>query len=271
MFEFQRNKAEYLYHYTKSDTAINFILKNKNLRFSSMTTTNDPKETKEWFLIPGSNEGRSLTEYTPEYLAKVLTPYLQGNTKLLCFSSDKDLKGSHLEDMPNRGFCKPRMWAQYGDNHRGICLIFDYERLFSHFHEQHKMRTYSCNYVKYKDRLIADIQMDPAFIINVDHLEKRGAKDYSYDHLLKFKERLYFEKASDWANENEFRFVVFETEEELFLDYKNALRGIVFGHDCTDSDISSIVSATKSLGIRYQKLKWRNCTPWFEYERTKWL
>ncbi len=28
MFEFQRNKAEYLYHHTKSYTAINFILKN---------------------------------------------------------------------------------------------------------------------------------------------------------------------------------------------------------------------------------------------------
>ena len=24
-----------------------------------------------------------------------------------------------------RGYARPRMWEQYGDNHRGVCLVFD--------------------------------------------------------------------------------------------------------------------------------------------------
>lgn len=43
LFTFQKDSAEYIYHYTKSETAIDFILKNKNLRFSSFNETNDPK------------------------------------------------------------------------------------------------------------------------------------------------------------------------------------------------------------------------------------
>ncbi len=34
----------FLYHYTSARTAIDFILKNRTLRFSSYTNTNDPTE-----------------------------------------------------------------------------------------------------------------------------------------------------------------------------------------------------------------------------------
>lgn len=269
MFIFQKNSAEYIYHYTKAETAINFILKNKNLKFSSFSKTNDPKETKEWFFIPGTNEGRDLKKYTPEYLSKILNPTLRGATNLLCFSKDKELTGNHLEDTPNRGFCKPRMWAQYAENHTGVCLIFNFERFTKLFHERFSDKTYVYDKVRYLDRLLADIQMEPAYIVNIDHLEKRG-KDYCYDHLIKFNQRLYFEKAKDWENENEFRFVIFECTDELYFEYQNSLSGIIFGQDCNEEDIKRIVDLTRNNEIQYQKLKWRNCTPWFEFDRTTW-
>ena len=271
MFTFQKDSAEYIYHYTKSETAIDFILKNKNLRFSPLSKTNDPKETKEWFLIPGTNEGRDLKKYTPEYLSKRLNPYFKDSTSLLCFSKDKELTGNHLDYTPKRGFCKPRMWAQYAGNHTGVCLIFNFERFTKLFAEKFSNKTYTFDNVNYHDRLLADIQLEQAFTVNVDHLEKRGDKDYCYDHLLKFTKRLYFEKAKDWENENEFRFAIFECDDELYFEYQNSLSGILFGQDCVESDIKKIVELTKNSGIQYQKLRWRNCTPWFEFERTKWL
>jgi len=270
LFTFQKDSAEYIYHYTKSETAIDFILKNKNLKFSPFSKTNDPKETKEWFFIPGTNEGRELSKYTPEYLSERLNPTFKESTSLLCFSKDKELTGNHLEDTPKRGFCKPRMWAQYGGNHTGICLIFNFERFTKLFAEKFSNKTYTFDHVNYQDRLLADIQQEQAYMVNVDHLEKRG-KDYCYDHLLKFNKRLYFEKATDWENENEFRFVIFECDEELYFEYQNSLSGILFGQDCEEADIKKIVELTKTSGLQYQKLKWRNCTPWFEFERTKWL
>ena len=86
MFTFQKNSAEYIYHYTQAATAIDFILKNKNLKFSSFNQTNDPKETKDWILSPGTNEGRDLTKYNPEYLSKRLNPYFKQSTRF-SFSS----------------------------------------------------------------------------------------------------------------------------------------------------------------------------------------
>lgn len=271
MFTFQKDNAKYIYHYTKSSTAIEHILKDGQLRFSSFWETNDPKESKNWFFIPGTNENRDLTDYTPEYFSETLNPYFKNLTKLLCFSKDGELTGNHMIDTPQRGFCKPRMWAQYGGNHSGVCLVFDFNRFTALFHEAFSSETYKYDHVDYKDRLIHEIQMEPAFIINVDHLEKRGARDYAYDHILKYQNRLYFEKAKDWENESEFRFAIFEHQDEIFFQFKNSLKGIVFGQNCSESDISKIVNLTKGQGLQFQRLRWRNCTPWFEFERTKWL
>jgi hypothetical protein len=271
VFTFQKDDSQYIYHYTKASTAIDHILNSGTLKFSSFAETNDPKESKDWFFIPGSNEGRDLSKYNPDYFSEILTPYFKEATKLLCFSKDGALSGNHLEDTPKRGFCKPRMWAQYGDNHSGVCLIFDFKRFTKLFHEQFSKLTYKFDYVNYQDRLLPDIQMDKAFVINVDHFEKRGAKDYAYDHLIQHQNRLYFEKAKDWENESEFRFIIFECQKELFFSFENSLSGILFGENCSEDDIKKIVNITKSKGLQYQKLKWRNCTPWFEFEREKWL
>ncbi|QZA77869.1 hypothetical protein K4H28_00025 [Deefgea tanakiae] len=119
--------------------------------------------------------------------------------------------------------------------------------------------------------MIDEIQLEQAFIVNVDSLEESRADDYALNHLRKFEKRFYFEKSTDWRNEDEFRFVVFDCADELYFEYKHSLSGIMFGADCTDEDISKVCSLTKHLGLQYQQLKWRNCTPWFDFGRTKWL
>lgn len=267
MFTSQKDCTQYIYHYTKADTAIDYILKNKNLRLSKFNTTNDPKESKDWFFIPGTNENRNLDKYTPEYLSTIMNPDLKEKTSLLCFTKDKILSGNHLEDMHLRGFCRPRMWAQYAANHSGVCLIFDFNLFDKLFHEQFQDKTYTRDNVKYFDRKISDISMDQTFIVNVDHLEKRGVYEYTFDHLMKFRNRLFFEKASDWANEDEYRFVVFDCGDQLFMNYKSSLKGIVFGENCSEKHIKDIVDCSRKMGLQYQKLSWRNCAPWLDFAR----
>lgn len=271
MFAWQKNQAEFIYHYTKAETAIDFILKDERLRFSSFVNTNDPKESKKWFFLPGSNQGRDLSAYTPDTLSNLLHRHIKESTQLICFSKDGHLSGNHMEDNPHRGFCKPRMWDQYGARHTGVCLIFDFARLCSVFHEQFQTFSYRYGDVNYVDRLLPDIQLDPAYVINVDSLEDMGAKDYALAHLRKYQERLFFEKAKDWENEAEFRFVVFECEPGYYyLEYGNALRGVLFGESCSEENILKIVALTKRRGLQYQQLSWRNCTPWFKFERVDW-
>jgi hypothetical protein len=269
MFTWQKDNSEFIYHYTKAETAIEFILKDERLRFSPFMKTNDPKESKKWFFIPGSNRRSDLSSFTPESLSNTLHRYIQESTQLVCFSKDGKLTGNHLEDNPHRGFCKPRMWDQYGGRHAGVCLIFDVSRLSSIFHEKYQSFTYKSGSVSYADRLLPDIQLEPAFTINVDSLEEMGPKDYALAHVVKYQERMFFEKAKDWENEAEFRFVIFECEpREHFLEYGNALRGVLFGESCSEETVSKVVALTRSKGLAYQKLLWRNCTPWFDFSRT---
>lgn len=270
MFESQKDKNQYLYHYTKAETAINFILKDKTLKFSKFHTTNDPRESKSWFFIPGTNENRDLSKYSPEYLSKIMNPRIKTTTHLLCFSMDKELTGQHLIDTPNRGFCKPRMWAQYGGNHTGVCLIFDIKSLTKEIRSNLNNKDWQANPVVYRDRLLAEIVSEPAFIVNIDKLEEWGEEQYAFSHGQKFKDRLFFEKASDWENENEYRWVLFDSEDEIYLEYKNALKGIMFGEYCSEETINKIVNLTKNDSIQFQQLKWRNCTPWYNFDRPRW-
>lgn len=270
MFQLQKDNSQYLYHYTKAETAINFILKDKTLKFSNFNATNDPKESKSWLFSPGTNENRDLSKYSPEYLSQIMNPQIKAATHLLCFSMDKKLTGNHLNDMANRGFCKPRMWAQYGENHTGVCLIFDMKILTESMKSNLSDKHWDSNPVVYRDRLLAEMQSEPAFIVNIDKLEEWGEEEYAFSHSQYFKNRLFFEKASDWENENEFRWVLFDSKDDIYLKYQNALKGIVFGEYCSEDTINEIVGLTKNAGVQYQQLKWRNCTPWYNFDRLRW-
>ena len=121
---------QFLYHYTKDNTAYDYILKNRTLPFGKYNNTNDPKETKNWEFDLGTNQNRDLGKYNMKEMSSWLSIELKCKTKLACFSMDADpLTGNHMQDIFNRGFCKPRMWAQYAANHTGVCLVFHRAKL----------------------------------------------------------------------------------------------------------------------------------------------
>ena len=259
------DQNKYLYHYTSLDTAVEKILPNKNLRFSRYQDTNDPKERKEWFFSAGTNENRSLEKYTPEYLSEILNPRLKRNAHVLCFSTDGHLSGDHVQDMPRRGFCMARMWAQYGVKHKGVCLVYNMEALSKSIHKQLIEKTYRAQRVNYVDRLLGEITIEPAYTVNIDSLEDWGNDFYSYSHGQQYVERLYFEKALDWSGEREYRWVVLDSEDEIYVDTEGSLVGIMFGAEVEPQAIKDIVQLTKSYALFYQQLKWRNCTPWYDF------
>jgi hypothetical protein len=45
-----KSADRYLYHYTRADTAIHYILATGTLRMSPFTAVNDPWESKHWFV-----------------------------------------------------------------------------------------------------------------------------------------------------------------------------------------------------------------------------
>ena len=132
--DFDQNK--YLYHYTSMDTAINYILYNKTLRFNPLANVNDPMESDPnyWAF---SNLEKGDKSSTIQYQ---VSDYFKNRIKVVCFSLDDQSDWNSPEFSPldycARGHSKPRMWATYGDDHKGVCLIFDRERLRKAFESE---------------------------------------------------------------------------------------------------------------------------------------
>jgi hypothetical protein len=52
---------------------------------------------------------------------------------------DESAVGRGVNNIWGRGFSRPRMWQQYGDNYRGVCMIFDraaLQRALRHLYRQ---------------------------------------------------------------------------------------------------------------------------------------
>ena len=77
---------------------------------------------------------------------------------------------------------------------------------------------------------------------------------------------------SDWRDENEFRYVVFsKTRNSLYLKFHDSLVGIIFGENTDEKDIQNIMTLTEPLGIKYMGLKWKNCSPWYDYGNLRYI
>lgn len=126
------------------------------------------------------------------------------------------------------------MWAHYGDNHKGICLIFDKEELSAQFRKSDFIKIYEdkVDYLSFLP-LIGN-----SILLSKIELEKFESESYNLEllyeflddnYLLKFK---YFRKHIDWKTENEYRWLVFaKTTRDLNINFGSSLKAIVLGID----------------------------------------
>lgn len=276
MIENIKSHDTFLYHYTPAPVAINYILKDRRLRLGRYTTTNDPKEVKSWEFDIGTNRDLDLGKYQMAKESAWLSKELKSRARTACFCQDTGpLTGNHLADIFQRGYCKPRMWAQYAANHTGMCLVFDKVKLDLTLRTKiPEGRVIMSGPVKYINRGIArDLWRDQAYMINADVLEEVGRDVYATYHLETHYKTFFFEKMTDWANESEWRWVVFagSEDEEIFIEYEDTLVGVVFGDGANKEDIRAAMSLCRPHGVRCVGLKWKNCSPWYDFGNLLYL
>ncbi len=261
---------KFLYHYTSAATAIDCILKNRTLRLSPYTTTNDPKERKDWLFDFGTCDPRKdLMRYNREEFSKRLSREFKHKTHLTCFSRDADsLTGNHLFDIFKRGFCKPRMWDRYADKHRGVCLVFDRERLIEQIDRKIGRRfPVFLGPVTYKDQGIGYDPDRQEYTVNVDVLEEVGMGKYLLLHLQWYHQSLFFEKMTDWKDENEWRCLTFtDSGEPVDIHFEQSLVGLVFGDETTPENRQQIMNLNHCRGVHHIGLRWKNSTPWYDWK-----
>jgi len=204
-----------IFHYCKSQTAIEYILFNKEIKLSPRKKSIDPLENsvirilKSVVVIDEDIENR--TEKESQELYDFL--YEREETvKQACFCLNDESKNGTDEYY---GFLKPRMWDQYGDNYKGVCIAFDKKKLLENSIIELRK---DIKYLTYNDLNKYDLD------INHNILYKIGVSKYR-KQLIKNQNQLFLRKHIDYKDEKEFRICAFDKNE--YINIKNSINGII--------------------------------------------
>jgi hypothetical protein len=236
-WNFKKEKEEYLYHFTNCDTAIFKILPTGKLRLNDFTKTNDPREYKS-FGFGGINGNFDESNYLEEFIAaqESISKRLKDNCKVLCFCEDY-----YIDDEWWDGFNLPRMWFQYGENHKGVCLQID------------------------KKKFIAEnedlINRDLTFFKEIEYTNKnkypfinfKEIEDDSDSYLKGFikanHRHLYFQKNRDWETEHEVRLIQFSAT-DTYYSIKESLNNVILGLGFEKKKLQLLLKQMDSAKLR---------------------
>lgn len=205
--------GKYLFKYCKFDVNALQIIINKTLYFSSPDKLNDPLDAQFDLKIKNpkhfSEETREIIRESTSDLSEEIRMVLRGlHPKSVNLPSQEKLFKEYFTYIQNTfsGICcfsqthsDNLLWTHYADQARGICFVFDKEKL----HESFKKYLIGSNYrmkhhnVTYKGVKRLDLR-----------IYKNGEFDYTSAHL--------FSKTSHWRYEKEYRFVLEKYKKTLF-------------------------------------------------------
>ena len=205
-------KTEKLYHYTSFEKALG-VLETNQLWFGYLKDLNDINEL-----------------YRPLFYEKV-TPEIESMAKM---ELEKYQQISLTRDFCRSGFDIPAMWGHYGDKGKGVCFIFN------------------------KDKLLNCLSSD----IYHDKVEYVGP-DYSFSVFFRVKDNViepftnkdidefFFKKTCDWSYEQEYRLLVKTDGKGRYkLPLNDSLIGIVIRDAYVENEFHNVTTS-----VNYNILK----------------
>lgn len=234
------NSDDSIFHYTKKETAMEYILNNKKLRFGIFHSSNDPYEYKRR-LTPAFGWGDINESLYIKSMNLIDSTIRQ--TPFLSFSGNFN----------NKGYKKSRMWSQYGQNHSGICLVFSKEFLMATIQnellEDYFIFGEDVNYKEIKSKSL-----------NIEN-NNLTEKEIVINNITKDYKNIFFQKDLDYQDENEFRIVLIkkdleESSQEHFIDISNSLKLIILGDNFPKVYLPTIKDLSSKLNIEFKKLHW---------------
>ena len=234
----------WIYHYTKPETLIEYIIPNRTLKMNTFKELNDPKESRfgATYITPkeiGTEEFSSIK--------KQVEGFFNSRLKVICFSKDdkRILNSSYSDFVRFRGYTKLNMWAHYADNHKGACLIFDSSKIQKAINSIKKTNDIVFEGNMNYERILADrnktqilrIGQPNAYCFNFKELQKNLEKNI-IKNICEYKTTYFFNKYSEWRNENEYRWILLtDSKTPEYFKFKDALIGIVVGMDMDEPRI----------------------------------
>ena len=202
-----------IYHYTKLSTAIEHILPEMALRTNFLNKMNGPKENQKWAFggvnVPYETLYSDLDE-ADQNKAHFDNMYrfgeeIKSKIQAICFVySDK-----------YKGFENEMMWAQYAENHKGICLEIDTDLFIEENNHLDIFKFQDINYCPQKNKW---------FFWNGNMSKEENIEQ----HIKRDYEALFLSKSHYWSKEYEKRLLII-SDNYCHLNIKESLTGIYYG------------------------------------------
>src|SRR6266487_7145354 len=197
------------------------------MKMNPLAKMRDPRESKE---LNPVGSGPTTLEGTKKFAPlHAKSRQAKEQVKVLSLTRDDLRDGDAESAIFGRGFAHPRLWEQYADNHRGICLCFDREKLIRMVSEEVVRRGERLFHgpVVYRDGPIKA----EAYTFPMSDFEAGYSNAKIIDRLItRNMDELFFTKVEDWKTEFEYRFVVPTAGMKPLLVYvRDALRSVMLG------------------------------------------
>lgn len=239
-----------LFHYTTKKTALNFILKEKRIRFTPFGKLKDPRESKKWnFDIIGASS--SIKEHIKNHkmIKKEFNDFIKKKCKVLCLcgkgTEEVNIAGNAIPEFRkpycNAGFTKSRMWSQYANKHKGICFAFSRKNLESQLaatYLDNKKYWGSVRYQYYLESFVKARKIDHTTLLI------SGIDNTLREQVDKFYREYFFLKLMDYRDESEYRFVVVadDNKDFVYMPIESSLRGVILGIDFPKSKYKDVLA-----------------------------
>ncbi len=250
----------YVFHFTRGETLLDYILPKRELRFSPLGLINDPRETQERaFAIQG---GRSIDDdsWCDEMKEIVVeaNKLLQKNYKVLCVTCNDP--ALCRKTAFGRGYSHARMWAQYSDKHKGSCIVLGKEALDKEICKKFGVENVYNGTVKYTDRPLQEDSQ--AFQLSYKSIQRNGLEKTLEDHTDKHFDAIFLRKNLDWANEWEYRWILkSKSNGHEFVSVVDAIKAVFVSIDFPRERLVDLKGYCENLRIYGGEIKWPNGYP----------
>lgn len=247
------------------------ILENMTLRMNCIEKVNDPKESSNrdfTFYIRDKKTSVFFSENTFEELEKDLT---QRTFAICCVDS-----GIKKDNNQHENAMLPNLWAYYGENHQGACLVLNKEKINEKIIKATNGKVLYSGKIQYLHPDIWESDVSAAYSIYLEDLlsDKDG---YFDDHIKNNVKELFFTKQIAWRDELEFRWVARSRSDKDYIDIDltDCIELIVIGSSSTKDFEGDIAKLCHRSALEYHKAHWRttlgkhkplNSDPHFDFD-----
>jgi hypothetical protein len=219
----EKNVDLFLYYYT-SDSTFFKMLDNLRIKTSKFNEVNDLDEAN--------------FDYLGGYWIKnpKIREYINNKCRFISFVHDEPL----IE-----GTSHPRMWAQYANNNKGVCLVLNRERVLNECKKRFGEDVVMIGDINYTYSKLPPKELETEIADNCKKLDVE-------DIIKKYYEGLLLTKHADWEQEFETRLLLFGEIDWLPID--GCIEGICLGRKFVE-DIASIARLIETISSENFKYK----------------